>query len=195
MIRARSTSERVRSASTVPDRGFMDDAIAVLLDLLDEGGVEHVVIGGHAVNAWLEPRFTADLDVTVHAGPGKLDRLKTVLGAHGYRVTFEHQPDLPSGPDFLRFVSGSSGVTLEVQTAKTEFQREVLRRAVASGRTRIATPEDLIVMKLIADRPKDHLDLLGLVRLDGLDWHYVEAWAAEWDVADRLRMLREEAAR
>jgi hypothetical protein len=173
----------------------MDDAIAALLDVLDEAGVEHAVIGGHAVNVWLEPRFTADVDVTVHAGTRHLERLRTVLGARGYRVTREHGADRPSGPDFLSFVSDDAGVTLEVQTAKTEFQREILRRAAARGRPRIATPEDLIVMKLIANRPKDHLDLLGLVRLDGLDWPYVEAWATEWDVAERLRELRAKAAR
>ena len=47
----------------------MDEQITRLLDLLDEAGVEYAVIGGHAVNAWLEPRFTADVDVTVHAPP------------------------------------------------------------------------------------------------------------------------------
>lgn len=195
MIRARSTSGRARSACTVPDPGFMADAIATLLDLLDEARVEHVVIGGHAVNAWLEPRFTADVDVTVHAGAGDLDRLRAVLAGRGYRVTREHGTALPSGPDFVRFVSEGEGVTLEVQTAKTEFQREVLRRAAASGGPRIATPEDLIVMKLIANRAKDQLDLLGLVRLDGLDWAYVEAWATEWEVAERLHELRAKAAR
>jgi hypothetical protein len=58
-----------------------------------------------------------------------------------------------------------------------------------------STPEDLIVMKLIADRPKDHLDLLGLLRLDGLDWTYIEGWVAEWGVAERLRELRSKTAR
>jgi hypothetical protein len=173
----------------------MDDAIAALLEILDDAGVDHVVIGGHAVNAWLEPRFTADVDVTIDAGAPDLDRLRTVLGAHGYRVIGEHGTELPSGPDFVRFVSETAGVTLEVQTAKTEFQREALRRAAARGRPRIATPEDLIVMKLIADRPKDHVDLLGLIRLDGLDWTYIEAWAAEWGVAGRLRELRSKTAR
>ena len=46
------------------------------------------------------------------------------------------------------------------------------------------------MLKLIANRPKDRIDLLGLVQLDGLDWAYVERWAVAWDVADRLRALR-----
>lgn len=168
----------------------MDEQITRLLDLLDEAGVEYAVIGGHAVNAWLEPRFTADVDVTVHAPPATMDRLKAVLASHGYRVTGEHGATQPSGPDFVRFVSDGAGITLEVQASKTAFQREVLRRAAAAGTPRIATPEDLIVLKLIANRPKDRIDLLGLLQLDGLDWAYVERWAAAWDVVDRLRALR-----
>lgn len=42
----------------------MDDAIAALLDVLEQSRLEYVVIGAHAVNAWLGPRFTADVDVT-----------------------------------------------------------------------------------------------------------------------------------
>lgn len=169
----------------------MDDPIAALLGLLDEAGVEYAVIGGHAVNAWLEPRFTADLDVTVHAPAAGMASLRGLLEARGYRVTREHGTDLASGSDFVRFVSDGTGITLEVQSAKTEFQREVVRRAGAVvGAPRIATPEDLIVLKLIASRPKDQIDLLGLVQLDGLDWAYVERWAAAWDVEDRLRALR-----
>lgn len=87
------------------------------------------MIGGHAVNAWLEPRFTADIDVALQADPDVMARLKEVLAKRGYRVTREHGADLQSGPDLVRFVSDRESVTLEVQKAKTELQRECLRRA------------------------------------------------------------------
>jgi hypothetical protein len=174
----------------------MDAAIHSLLRLLEESKVDHAVIGGHAVNAWLEPRFTADVDITVQAGSEEAQRLTEVLVAAGYRVARRHGDALPSGPDFVRFVSENEMVTLEVQTAKTEFQREVLRRAASrEERPRVATPEDLIVMKLIADRPKDRIDLLGLIELAGLDWGYVERWTEEWQVRDRLEALRAENRR
>lgn len=86
----------------------------------------------------------------------------------------------------------ADGDVIEVQVAKTEYQREMLQRAVASETgARVATREDLIVLKLIADRAKDKLDLEGLMVLDGLDWEYVERWAREWDVVDRLDRIRE----
>jgi hypothetical protein len=85
---------------------------------------------------------------------------------------------------------------VEIQAAKTALQHDVVCRARTSSEgVRVATPEDLIVLKLIADRPKDRQDLLGLVALPDLDWAHVERWAAEWDVADRLASLRRDASR
>ena len=55
---------------------------------------------------------------------------------------------------------------------------------------RVATVEDLIVLKLIADRTKDQADLEGLLALGALDWAYVERWATTWGVLDRLRSKR-----
>ncbi len=168
----------------------MTNPIAEVAAILEAAQVAYAIIGAHAVNAWLEPRFTADLEVTVDVGTAELERLKAALAQRGFTLTREHGADLPSGPDFARFTTQDSSIVVEVQTAKTDFQQEVIRRAVTEHHARVATPEDLIVMKLIADRPKDGIDLIGLVRLSSLDWAYVEHWAAEWGVSDRLARVR-----
>ena len=91
----------------------MDEQITRLLDQLDEAGVEYAVIGGHAVNAWLEPRFTADIDVTVHAPPATMDRLKAVLASHGYRVSSSLH-DCPAGATIeLTRTNGTGHAILE----------------------------------------------------------------------------------
>lgn len=64
--------------------------------LLEAAGVPYAIIGGHAVNAWLEPRFTADVDVTVAAGPAELSKLKAILEAAQYSVQRELGAELPS---------------------------------------------------------------------------------------------------
>lgn len=168
----------------------MTDALAGLAALLERSGLAYALIGAHAVNAWLEPRFTADIDLTVQADRDGLVRLGEMLAAAGFSITREHGAELPSGPDFVRFSCSDPFVVVELQVAKTDFQREVIRRAVRDGDVRVATPEDLVVMKLIADRPKDQVDLLGLIALGGLDWDYIERWAAEWGVRDRLDTVR-----
>jgi len=158
--------------------------------VIEEAGLPYAIIGGHAVNAWLEPRFTADVDITVVADGLGLAALDAAFREAGYSLTREYGAELPSGPDFVRWVSVEGDVA-EVQLAKTDFQREVVRRAVQNeSGARVASPEDLIVLKLIADRAKDRIDLQGLAALPDIDWAYVEGWAREWDVLDRLDRLR-----
>jgi hypothetical protein len=169
----------------------VNEPLARLDRLFASAGVPYVIIGAHAVNAWVEPRFTADIDVTIEMNTAALQRLREVLAAEGFHLLQEQGADLASGPDFLRFRSLDGSITLEFQAAKTEFQREAIRRAVTAGDTRVATVEDLIIMKLIADRPKDRVDLLELAALPNVDWDYVDHWAHEWQIADRLERLRQ----
>jgi hypothetical protein len=170
--------------------------LARIADLFVHAEVEYAVIGAHGVNAWLEPRFTADIDITASIDPPAMLRLRRVFAEAGYEPTVQHGGHLPSGPDFVRFASADRITIVEIQATKTALQHEVVRRARASLEgIRVATPEDLIVLKLIADRPKDRQDLLGLVALPDLDWAHVERWSAEWDVAERLAALRREGAR
>ncbi|KKL97764.1 hypothetical protein LCGC14_1831140 [marine sediment metagenome] len=157
---------------------------------LQRAGVDYAVIGAHAVNAWVEPRFTSDFDITVQAGQQALERLEKVLAQEGLTAVAQEGADQPAGPDFVRFTSRDGSIDLEVQIARTEFQSEAITRARTAGDLRVATPEDLIVMKLIAYRTKDRADLAGLVELPDVDWDYVERWAAEWDVSDRLARVR-----
>ncbi|HYC49483.1 MAG TPA: nucleotidyl transferase AbiEii/AbiGii toxin family protein [Gemmatimonadaceae bacterium] len=159
--------------------------------ILAEAGVSYVVIGGHAVNCWLEPRLTGDVDLTVAADSRQLEALRTALEKEGFVSMREHGGQAQSGPDFIRFWCASRALVLEVQTAKTAFQREVLSRAIATpDGVRVASVEDLIILKLIADRPKDQADLAGLLGLSALDWPYIEKWSAAWGVLERLERRR-----
>lgn len=166
-------------------------SIAAIGRILEETGTSWALIGGHAVNVWVEPRATADIDITVAADPAGLERLRRALEAAGLRVELDLGAEQPSGPDFIRLVSADRAVVLEVQHAKTRLQASLLDRAVRHGDVRVATVEDLLVLKLIAYRSKDRADLVSLARLPALDWAYVETHARAWGVYDRLARLRD----
>jgi hypothetical protein len=166
------------------------DPIAAFVAILEEAGLGYALIGGHAVNAWIEPRFTADVDFTVEADPDRIAAVQARLLEVGYRIVREVGHGQPSGPDFIRFARGVDDPPLDLQVAKTAYQAEVVRRARGNAPTAVATPEDLIVLKLIANRPKDLIDLRNLVALPALDWEYIDRWATAWDVLDRLLPLR-----
>lgn len=162
-------------------------------EILAGASAEYALIGGHAVNVVLEPRFTADIDITIAADLAALARVRVALLAAGFRMEREHGAAQPSGPDFVRFVD-DEGTILELQTAKTGLQRAVIARANDHGGVRVATAEDLVVFKAIANRPKDQIDLLGLVRLPNIDWGYVEAQARDWGVEAVIARARALAA-
>jgi len=161
--------------------------ITTALSLLVDAGARAAIIGGHAVNAWVEPRVTNDVDVLIHADPATVERVRAVLVSASFRLTREHGGQQPSGPDFLRFV-GPDGSVLELQAAKTEFQRAVIARS--SGNPPVASAEDLLILKLIANRTKDQQDIRNLLTVPALDWRYLEQRALEWGVDTLLAELR-----
>ncbi len=153
-----------------------------------------VLIGGMAFNYWCEPRYTADLDFVVSADEAVVGQLVNQLNSRGYEASRIQGAGQPSGIDFVRLTDPSGRKVVEFQTAKTDYQELLIRRGVVPDSAvpvRVATPEDLVVLKLIAGRSKDYPDALALAQMENLDWPYVEQWAATWQVEDRLQRLRE----
>jgi hypothetical protein len=154
-------------------------------------GIPHALIGGQAQNAWVTPRLTTDFDLTVAANRPSLARVEAQLIAQGLTKVTEHGAHAASGPDFQRFRTRDNSIILEFQTAKTPFQHEMIGRArrTPSG-LRVATPDDLIILKLIAERDKDAKDLVLLCALPNLDWAYIERWAVVFAIQERIARYR-----
>jgi len=160
------------------------------------------VIGAVARNAWAPPRATVDLDLCVAAVPGFLESAKAALLALGFSPARIQQADpADAAPDMLIFRSAAEAGLRQVDflVAKTVFEGEVLRRAVlveVAGRlVPVATPEDVVIYKLIANRPRDRDDAEAVARTEAragrnLDWNYVARWVEEWGVRERFEALR-----
>ena len=66
---------------------------------------------------------------------------------------------------------------------------------VRGATVRLAAPEAAIVYKLLAQRPRDLDDVEGIFAArvsagDALDWAFLDRWADEWGIADRLAPYR-----
>ncbi|MEX0783388.1 MAG: nucleotidyl transferase AbiEii/AbiGii toxin family protein [Dehalococcoidia bacterium] len=180
------------SAYTGPDaaaKALVDE----LSEVLEEFSEQCAIIGGMAHNFWREPRYTKDVDFTLVADPIVFGKLRERLDAAGYELSRIQNENEPSGPGFARFIQPGTNKIVEFLTAKTEFQVLLIDRAVRltpEQVLRVATPEDIIVLKLIANRSHDQVDAINLGKIEGLDWDYIERWAAEWSVSERLDTLR-----
>lgn len=163
------------------------------------------IIGAVARNAWAPPRATTDLDLTVLGDADLLTRVDAALAGLGYRTVRDQRADPADDLPDIKILRREDAELRQVDilVAKTPFEEEVLRRAVlvevGSIEVPVATPEDLIVYKLLADRPRDREDVRAVVRTQArsgrpLDWDHVERWARFWRIEDRLHLLRDALA-
>lgn len=95
------------------------------------------------------------------------------------------------------FPVGDSGfsLSLDLQSGRSPFHQEVLRRAelldVLGLHVKVATREDLVLLKLAAWRPIDRADAIDLLQFtNGCDDKYLDHWAALLGLEDRLSEAR-----
>jgi hypothetical protein len=148
----------------------LERAVLDIATTLESFRLEYAIVGGIANAIWGEPRATIDVDVTVSINE---EDLPTIV------------PDLagrfrPAVADPVAFVQQtrvlpldtSDGVRIDVIFALLPFELDAIHRAqdlaIAGRKVRVVTPEDLIVMKIISDRPKDVDDAEAIVRRRGL---------------------------
>ena len=140
-------------------------------------------IGGLAVLRWGEPRETVDVDLTLLTGFGAEDRfIDALLGRYDARVD--------DAADFARtrrvlLLRAPSGVGLDIALGGLPFEETAVERSSLFSfppdvPIRTCSAEDLIVLKSFAARPKDWIDVEGvIIRQTGkLDWPYVHAQLA-----------------
>ncbi len=159
-------------------------------------------IGGVAVQRWGEPRETVDVDLTLLAGFGnEAGFVSTLAAAFESRV-----PDVETFARTNRVVllRAESGVGLDVALGGLPFEESVVSRAthfVFPGDVPLKTcsAEDLVVFKAFADRPKDWVDVEGILirQSPTMDWEYVRSHLAplaelkeQPELVDRLEQLR-----
>lgn len=151
-----------------------EPAFDQLLRRLSESGVEFVLVGGLAVNAWGVVRGTKDVDIVVAPDPDNLKRLAEVaVEAHGHvqkGEAFLSTPssiagELASGErvaietelGLLDIVQGLDGVPPYTELHTSAVDTEILGVKVA-----VCSIDALRQMKQAAGRPRDQVDLEDL---------------------------------
>ena len=142
-----------------------------------ERGWRFCFIGGLALLRWGEPRETIDVDMTLLTGFGPEEAfIRELLRGFEARIADPVDFALTRRVVLLR---SASGVGLDVALGGLPFEEEAVSRAtefefVPGICLRTCLAEDLVVMKAFASRPKDWLDVEGvIIRQAGkLDWKY-----------------------
>jgi predicted nucleotidyltransferase len=134
------------------------------------------LVGGLAVSARTEPRFTRDIDLVVAVeGDPDAERLVHDLQSRGYRLQAIVEQQAVARLATARLVPGAEdgGVVVDVLFASSGIEAEIVAKAenLAIGpglRVPVATIGHLVALKLLSRddevRPLDRADLVALVR-------------------------------
>lgn len=171
----------------------LDDILFLAKELASAIDTDWMIIGGIAVASAGEPRNTNDIDFAIGTSVDKARDIDRFLTSKSW-VKFEGPGQIKNSGVWLvryRHSDNSKKLTVDVFFTMSEWQRMALsrRRLVRFMESTYwaATPEDLIIFKLIANRPKDVGDVDGILdtRMSSLDTPYIDSWAKDLDVQGR----------
>jgi hypothetical protein len=151
--------------------GGLAGALAALAGALDELGSPSAIIGGVAVVASGVPRATVDVDATVSAREVEPERLAAVLARHDIVPRMENAVDFARSRHVFLAEHRPSRVAIDVSLAWLPFEEEAIAAAAtcdfAGVRIRVPRPEDLVIYKMVAGRPRDLDDVANLLLVHG----------------------------
>ena len=161
----------------------LEQALIEIAQFLAARKVSYMVIGGIANVVWGIPRTTLDVDITIWVAEDQLEEFTSA-------VTQQFVSRVEDPTAFVRAtrvlpLATKDGTRIDLIFGQLPYEDEAIRQAVHQTvqgvEVRVCRPEDLIIHKLVSERPKDHEDVRGILRCQakGLDRSYLNARVTE----------------
>jgi hypothetical protein len=175
------------------------EPLAALQRLIDRFHGQGIVIGGIAASLLGRPRLTADLDamllLSIDALPGLVEAAKE----EGLLPRVQDAETFARRTRVLLLRHQPSGTAVDISLGTLPFEEEAVGRSVLYSigpiSVRLPTPEDLIIFKAMAHRPKDLLDIQAIVESQpALDRERIKSWVTEFSRALEMPELWEDIA-
>jgi predicted nucleotidyltransferase len=149
-----------------------------VVSLLEQEGVRYVLIGALAASLRGQPRVTADVDLVIGADVARALRLISSLSSSRFEPLFPDVEEVVRRSFMLPLRHRYTGVKVDMALGVSGFEKQLIERAekmmIAGQSVPVATAEDLLLMKVLAGRPRDDQDVHGIIAARGatMDWEY-----------------------
>ena len=141
-----------------------EDILQIFLDILNSTKILYCIVGGLAVNAYVEPVVSLDLDVVIEMKD--IEKVSKEVVEKGLKVErFEHSVNLTSSKSDLR-------IQIQTDPRYQEFLSRALLKEVLGYKMNVASIEDVLQGKIwaysdekrrMSKRQKDLADILRLI--------------------------------
>ena len=153
---------------------------------LEDLRIPYMVIGGQAVLLYGEPRLTQDIDVTLGAGTDQLAVVLDLVRAQGWQVLVEAPEEFVPRTMVLPCSDPVTRLRIDLIFSYSEYERQALERVrrvpMGKAQVRFASPEDLVIHKIIAGRSRDLDDVRSiLLKNHTCQVEYIRHWLREYD--------------
>jgi predicted nucleotidyltransferase len=162
-----------------------ENQITHVCQALNASGAPYVVIGGLALSLWGDPRLTYDIDFLVYLTDEKDVKMFLSRGVKE-GLSFDMNEALRTFKTHRAFVGKEGDLHLDFLVAGTAYETELYERRrqvmYAGLALPVASPEDMILLKLMAGRDKDLVDIKNIIARQGLklDKAYITKWAEQF---------------
>jgi hypothetical protein len=176
--------------------GSEPDALAPLRSALRDlvrwwraAGVPGIVIGGVAASILGRPRLTRDVDGLVILESARWEQFVALAGRFGFAARIPDAIAFARESHVLLLRHAQSQIDADISFGALPFEQDAIARRISkrTGRLTIPLPmpEDLIIMKAVAHRPRDLADIEGILAGTGvLNLRHIRRWVREF--ADAL---------
>jgi hypothetical protein len=172
-------------------------ALRDLTALFRDQNIRSTIIGGVAASLLGRPRATRDIDAMVILDGKEWEKLLTASKRYGFAPRLSDALTFARTNRVLLLRHELSNIDIDIAFGALPFEEEAIERSVTLSIGDISvplpSPEDLIIMKAVAHRPRDIADIEGIIDLHpALDKDRIRIWLAQFaEVLEMPELLTE----
>jgi predicted nucleotidyltransferase len=165
---------------------MIEKLIRKIAEQLDKENIPYMIIGGQAVLIYGRPRLTRDIDITLGIDTDKFLLVEKVCNQLKLELLVEKPEDFAGKTKVLPAEEPESKVRVDFIFSFTQYETQAIKNAkqvqVDDYPVNFASPEDVIIHKMVAGRAVDEEDVKSILakKRKTIDLEYIRKWLSEF---------------
>lgn len=161
---------------------------------LPKHNLPYMIIGGQAVLIYGEPRITRDIDITLGVNIDQLKKLLVAVKDLALKPIPQDVDSFVTQTMVLPTIDESTGIRVDFIFSCTPYENQAIKRSrkilLRNREVNFASPEDVIIHKIFAGRPRDLEDVRSIVlKNQDIDIRYIRSWLKKFESSSDKKNL------